>query len=175
MAKYPNVNAAAKYARDVVSGRIVACKYVIQACQRHLDDLEKSKSKAYPYRFNKDKAEGVCRFIQLLPHTKGKWAKKPLKERRISLEPWQLFIHAVLYGWERKKDKRRRFRVAYVEVPRKNGKSIIAAGNGLWMFAPDNEYGLRFTVAQPQRSKPGRFLSQLRKWLKPCRTCVAHS
>ncbi|MDF4761453.1 terminase large subunit, partial [Vibrio parahaemolyticus] len=52
-----------------------------------------------------------------------------------------MFIHAVLYGWERKKDKRRRFRVAYVEVPRKNGKSIIAAGNGLWMFAPDNEYG----------------------------------
>ncbi|WP_238988909.1 terminase large subunit [Vibrio parahaemolyticus] len=141
MAKYPNVNAAAKYARDVVSGRIVACKYVIQACKRHLDDIEKSKSKAYPYRFNKDKAEAVCRFIQLLPHTKGKWAKKPLKDRRIKLEPWQLFIHAVLYGWERKKDKRRRFRVAYVEVPRKNGKSIIAAGNGLWMFAPDNEYG----------------------------------
>ncbi len=75
MAKYPNVNAAAKYARDVVSGRIVACKYVIQACQRHLDDIEKSKSKAYPYRFNKDKAEAVCRFIQLLPHTKGKWRR----------------------------------------------------------------------------------------------------
>lgn len=71
MAKNTSVNAAAKYARDVVSGRIVACKYVIQACQRHLDDLARCKAKGYPYRFNKDKAERACKFIQLLPHTKG--------------------------------------------------------------------------------------------------------
>lgn len=141
MAKYPSVNAAAKYARDVVSGRIVACKYVIQACQRHMDDLARCKAKGYPYRFNKEKAERACKFIQLLPHTKGEWARKPLAERRIVLEPWQLFIHAVLYGWERKSDKTRRFRTAYVEVPRKNGKSIIAAGNGLYTFGPDGEYG----------------------------------
>lgn len=141
MSKYPNVNAAAKYARDVVSGRIPVGNYVKQACQRHLDDLDSSKAKNYPYRFNRDKAEAVCRFIQLLPHTKGEWARKPLNERRISLEPWQLFLHATAYGWERKKDKTRRFRTVYCEVPRKNGKSIIAAGNGLWCFGPDKEYG----------------------------------
>ncbi|USD68127.1 terminase TerL endonuclease subunit [Vibrio sp. SCSIO 43136] len=141
MAKYPNVNAAAKYARDIVNGRIPACEYVRMSCQRHLDDLAKSKDKAYPYRFNKEKAEKVCRFIQLLVHTKGEWAKKPLADRRIKLEPWQIFIHACIYGWERKKDKTRRFRIAYIEVPRKNGKSIIAAGNGIWGFGPDREYG----------------------------------
>lgn len=141
MAKYPNVNAAAKYARDVVSGRIVACAYVQQACQRHLDDLARSKDKNYPYRFNKDKGEKACRFIQRLVHTKGEWAKKPINARRIRLEPWQQFIHACVYGWERKKDKRRRFRTVYIEVPRKNGKSIIAAGNGLYMFTADGEYG----------------------------------
>ena len=48
MAANPNVNAANKYARDVVSGRITAGLYVRQACQRHLDDLEKAKDKAYP-------------------------------------------------------------------------------------------------------------------------------
>ena len=44
MAANPNVNAANKYARDVVSGRITAGLYVRQACQRHLDDLEKAKN-----------------------------------------------------------------------------------------------------------------------------------
>ncbi|ECY3351761.1 terminase large subunit, partial [Escherichia coli] len=51
---YPNVNAANQYARDVVRGKIVACQFVIQACQRHLDDLMAEKSKSFRYRFDKD-------------------------------------------------------------------------------------------------------------------------
>jgi len=140
MAKFPHVNAAAKYARDIVSGKIVACLYVKQACQRHLDDLHASKAKNYPYKYNKTKAERACRFMHLLPHTKGKWAKKPIADRLIVLEPWQLFLHAVIYGWEKKKDKTRRFTTVYIEVPRKNGKSIIAAGNALYTFGADDEY-----------------------------------
>ncbi len=141
MAKYPNVNAAHKYAREIVSGRIDACKYVKQACQRHLDDLERSKTdKSWGYRFDKDSAERACRFMQKLVHTKGEWAKKPLADRRIKLEPWQQLIHVVIYGWLRRCDKKRRFRYAYVEVPRKNGKSIIAAGNALYTFCADDEY-----------------------------------
>ncbi|EIU2491592.1 hypothetical protein HEL47_024325, partial [Escherichia coli] len=50
---YPNVNAANQYARDVVRGKIVACQFVIQACQRHLDDLMAEKSKSFRYRFDK--------------------------------------------------------------------------------------------------------------------------
>lgn len=68
---YPNVNAANQYARDVVRGKIVACQFVIQACQRHLDDLMAEKSKSFRYRFDKDLAERAAKFIQLLPHTKG--------------------------------------------------------------------------------------------------------
>ena len=71
---YKNVNAANQYARDVVKGKIVVCKHVIDACQRHLNDLEQEKSKSFKYKFNKDFAEKVCKFIQLLPHTKGEWA-----------------------------------------------------------------------------------------------------
>ncbi|WP_324038346.1 terminase large subunit [Aeromonas caviae] len=141
MAKNPNVNAANKYARDVVSGRVIACKYVQQACQRHLNDLEKSKEKDYPYRFDAARAERACKFLQLLPHTKGKWRRLPLDKRRITLEPWQLFFHACVYGWVRKKDGLRRFRRAALFVPRKNGKSIVAAGNGIYMFAADDEPG----------------------------------
>ena len=73
---YPNVNAANQYARDVVRGKIVACQFVIQACQRHLDDLMAEKSKSFRYRFDKDQAERAAKFIQLLPHTKGALCKK---------------------------------------------------------------------------------------------------
>lgn len=138
MAAYPNVNAAQKYARDVVGGRILACSYVKAACARHLNDVKASKAKSYPFRFDRDLAERACRFIQLLPHTKGEWARG---NQRIQLEPWQLFLFASVYGWVRKKDKTRRYREVYVEVPRKNGKSIIAAGAGLYAFCADNEYG----------------------------------
>ncbi len=138
MAAYPNVNAAQKYARDVVGGRIPACIYVKQACARHLNDAKASKAKSYPYRFDRDLAERVCRFIQKMPHTKDRWARQ---KQRLVLEPWQLFLFCMVFGWVRKKDKTRRFREAYVEVPRKNGKSIIAAASGLYAFCADNEYG----------------------------------
>lgn len=142
MAKYPSVNAANRYARDVVAGKISVCLFIQQACQRHLDELERSKTDPnFPYRFANDLAERACRFIQLLPHTKGKWTRKPPAERRITLEPWQLFFECSIYGWLRKKDRTRRFRTAVLFVPRKNGKSIKAAGNGLYLFAADNEPG----------------------------------
>ena len=138
MAAYPNVNAAQKYARDVVGGKIPACIYVKQACARHLNDVKASKAKSYPYRFDRDAAERVCRFIQKMPHTKDRWGRS---KQRLVLEPWQLFLFAVIFGWVRKSNKARRFREAYVEVPRKNGKSIIAAATGLYAFCADNEYG----------------------------------
>ncbi|MDW5376830.1 terminase TerL endonuclease subunit [Halomonas sp. HP20-15] len=138
MAAYPNVNAAQKYARDIVGGRIPACSYVRAACARHLDDVRASKAKNYPYRFDRDLAERVCRFIQKLPHTKGEWARG---KQRIKLEPWQLFLFSMAFGWVRKSDKARRFREVYTEVPRKNGKSIIAAGAGVYAFCADKEYG----------------------------------
>ena len=138
MASYPNVNAANKYARDVVSGRIDACKEVKQACKRHLDDLKKSETRAFKYKFCRDTAEQVCEFVQLLPHTKGKWARE---RERIKLEPWQKFIFSCVFGWLHKKTGYRRFTEAYCEIPRKNGKSVIAAGVGLYMLCADGEFG----------------------------------
>lgn len=138
MSSYPNVSSANKYARSVVAGRIETCKEVRQACQRHLDNLKSEKSRSYPYRFDRDAAERVCGFIQLLPHTKGKWARE---KKLITLEPWQLFIFCVLFGWVKKKTGLRRFTEAYVEVERKNGKSVMAAGVANYMLAADGEYG----------------------------------
>ncbi|EQB97781.1 terminase large subunit domain-containing protein, partial [Photorhabdus temperata] len=135
---YPNVNAASQYARDIVRGKIVACQYVIDACQRHIEDLSQEKNKKFRYRFDKDLAEKAARFIQLLPHTKGEWA---FKRMPITLEPWQLFIVCSAFGWVHKGTKLRRFREVYTEIPRKNGKSAISAGVALFCFTCDDEFG----------------------------------
>jgi phage terminase large subunit-like protein len=138
MAKSPHVNKARRYAREVVKGKIPACKYVVQACQRFLDDLEASKNKNFPFTFNRAYAEHACAFIEALPHTKGQWAAK---KENIVLQPWQTFIVCNLFGWVEKKTKLRRFREFYGEIPRKNGKSLLAAAIGLLLFSADGEHG----------------------------------
>lgn len=138
MATYPNVNAANQYARDIVGGKILACQLTILACQRHLDDLERAKDPHWPYRFDKNKAERFLRFAQKMPHTSGEWARRKL---RIEFEAWQKFALGVPFGWVNKKTGLRRFSEIYIEVPRKNGKSAIAAAVGNYMFCADGEHG----------------------------------
>jgi phage terminase large subunit-like protein len=137
-AKYPRVERALRYARQVVAGKIPACRYVRLACQRHLDDLAASRSSKFKYRFDAAKAEKKLKLVELLPHTKGEWA---FKRQLVTLEPWQLFGLACTFGWVRKVSGLRRFRISYWEVCRKNGKSVIAAGVGLGMFVADDEFG----------------------------------
>ncbi|NMY89817.1 terminase large subunit [Pseudomonas oryzihabitans] len=136
--KTPNVDKALAWARSVLKGKVPACRYVHQAIQRHFDDVSDSRGNGYPFKFDPAKAEKKLKLIQLLPHTKGEWA---FKRQLITLEPWQAFGMAVTFGWVRKKTGFRRFRESYWEVPRKNGKSVIAAGVGISMFVADGEFG----------------------------------
>jgi phage terminase large subunit-like protein len=129
---------ALQYAQGVVKGSTVACKWVRLACKRHISDLKESRKRDAKYKFDTDAANKVCTFLSLLPHTKGTWAQK---KQLIELQPWQCFTFCVLFGWKLKKNGRRRYRKAYVAVPRKNGKSIIGSGIGLYMFAADGEFG----------------------------------
>ncbi|HEX7852314.1 MAG TPA: terminase TerL endonuclease subunit [Sphingobium sp.] len=76
-----------------------------------------------------------------MPHSKGKWARS---KERLVLEPWQIWILCVTYGWVYKTGNQkglRRFRRLFLVVPRKNGKSAIAAGLGLYMLCADSEFG----------------------------------
>lgn len=134
--KADHAAAAHRYALDVVSGKVPAGGWVRKSAQRHLDDLKRPKP--WPYEFVADKGARVCRFIELLPHTKGRWAAK---KESVRLEPWQCFLVVVLFGWLRKNNGKRRFRTAYWEIPRKNGKSLLAAGIGCYMLAADGEFG----------------------------------
>jgi phage terminase large subunit-like protein len=136
--KHPHVEVGNRYARDIVAGKIPANKWVRLACKRHLDDLVKAKTKALDYRFDPAAAERVCEFVELMPHTKGAWAKRG---ERLVMSPWQVFLTICIFGWKRKADGFRRFRKALLLVPRKNGKSAWAAAIGLYMLTADGEAG----------------------------------
>lgn len=138
---------ATQYARDVVGGTILSNKWVRLAGQRHLDDLQRD-AEGWRYTWNVElvttegkpyrPVERVCTFIELLPHIKGDWAAR---KEKIRLQPWQIFIVGSIFGWIDRETKRRRFRVADLFVPRKNAKSTIAAGIGLYMLSADGEFG----------------------------------
>lgn len=129
---------AKTYCEDVVAGRVSACRWVQLACERHLSDLKRQADAKFAYQFDEEKAGRACTFIELLPHTKGQWASR---RELLTLEPWQVFILASVFGWTRKESGLRRFRTAYIEVPRKNGKSALSAGIGLYMMLADGEFG----------------------------------
>ncbi|EIU1655807.1 terminase large subunit [Pseudomonas aeruginosa] len=129
---------ARQYASDVVGGGIVACRYVKLACQRFLNDLDRQGDDDWPYVFDEAKADRAVKFMQLMPHTKGKWSASKSK---LVFEPWQVFIEANIFGWVKKDTGKRRFREAYEEIPRKNGKSARLAARGIYLFAADGESG----------------------------------
>jgi phage terminase large subunit-like protein len=138
---------AERYARAVIEGRVLAGKFVKAACQRHLDDLERSATDpAWPWRFDADIAGRPCAFLELLPHVKGEWARPVVRDGflhvpHLVLEDWQVFFVAVLFGWVHRVTGLRRFRRAYLEVARKNAKSTMLAGIALYMTAADREPG----------------------------------
>jgi phage terminase large subunit-like protein len=141
---------AARYAGDVVSGKILACQWTIKACQRQINDLENAKSKSYPYKYDKENASRICRFIELLPHIKGKWAKN---NARIELQPWQIFILTTVFGWVRKDTGLRRFKTVLIEMPRKNGKSSLSSGVGIYCCCADEEAGAEVYSAATTRDQ----------------------
>lgn len=126
--------------RGVLDGTIPACEWVRLACERHLRDLAAAATPDWPYRFDEAKAERVCKFVELLPHIKGRWAAGT-QAQRLVLELWQCFLVCSLFGWVSKATGKRRFRKARIYLPRKNGKSTTAAPIGLYMFAADGEAG----------------------------------
>lgn len=82
-----------------------------------------------------DPGERAVRFINALTHTKGDWAGKPFE-----LRPWQERIIRALFG-TLNPDGMRQYRTCYIEIPRKNGKTELAAAIALYMLLGDREQG----------------------------------
>jgi phage terminase large subunit-like protein len=130
------MNALDTYAADVVTGRLPAGKYHKLACARHQRDRAREGTPEFPYRFEIDKAERFFRFAEKLKHYKGEWAGK-----NIRLELWEQFITGSVVGWVHVDTGLRRFRTSFAQIPRKNGKTLIAAIVLLYLTFFDGEPG----------------------------------
>jgi phage terminase large subunit-like protein len=123
---------ATLYARAVVAGRIVAGPHVRDACARHIRDRAR---RDWRWRFDLARQQRALDFFaKVLKLNAGEFEGAPFE-----LTPWQAFIIGSLFGWHDPATLERRFRVAYVEAGKGNGKSPLAAGIGLYMFIADGE------------------------------------
>ena len=119
------------YAKQVVAGKIVANKYVIKECERHLKYLKGHEK----WIFDEELAHRPIRFIEKFC--------KPSKgaNNQLILQPWQHFIIGSLFGWVHKETKLRRFKEALVFVGRKNGKTTTISGLANYGVSQDGENG----------------------------------
>lgn len=138
-----------QYAQDIVAGRILVSKWVMLAMQRHLSDLARQGTEGFPYRFDPERGARVCRFVELYRVFEG-----PLAGQNIDLMPWQCALITILFGWLNDggpRDGKRRFRRAYVEVPRGNAKSTLGAALAQYAAFADGEGGAQVVSAGTSR------------------------
>lgn len=109
-----------EYAQKVVNGEILASNKNVKVCQRHLDDLN---NKNLPYHFDVKKANHVMKFLEMLPD--------PKTGKKMELAGFQKFIVGSLYGWQ-DSEGYKRFTKAYISLSRKNGKTLLVSGLGLY-------------------------------------------
>lgn len=144
------------YAQRVAAGEVPAAKWLMLAAQRHLSDLDIGVARGIWW--DQAACDYALKFFGKLKHSKGRrWAGT-----YFVLEPWQKFIVGSLFGWKRE-DGSRRFRVAFVEIPRKNGKTFLAAGVALLLFIGDGEPGPEVYAAATKRDQAKLVFTEARR------------
>ena len=117
------MDSTTEYAKRIVSGDILASKSIIDACNRHLKDMESQTEYVWDFSY----AEKAISFMEMLPD--------PKTGKSFPLANFQKFIVGSIYGWRRADNKElRRFKKAVVSVARKNGKSLLISGIILYEF-----------------------------------------
>ncbi len=126
-----------QYALDVKRGKIPACKRLKQAVKRYFNDRNNPR-----YTFDEAVVAKFIAFSRVCPHVKGHLRGKP-----IELEPWQQFAFANLLGFKEVASGRRKYRSAYIQVPRKNAKSTVAAILANWFLVMESGQQDIYTAA----------------------------
>ncbi|MCP4616632.1 MAG: terminase large subunit [Bradyrhizobium sp.] len=117
-----------------------------QAYDRHAADLRGGKERGL--YFDDRASQRAIGFIETYcRHSKGEWSGK-----QFILEGWQRFLVGSLFGWHRA-DGTRRFRLCYIQLARKNGKTQLLAAIGLYLLVADSEPGSEVYSAATKRDQ----------------------
>jgi phage terminase large subunit-like protein len=119
------------YARAVQRGAILVGRAVRLACDRHLRDLERQDTPAFPYGFDAAAAQHI---IDFFPAFLTLETGAPF-----TLTPWLQFCLGSLFGWKRRADGGRRFQIGYIETGKGSGKTPTLAGVGVYVLVCDPE------------------------------------
>lgn len=139
-----------QYARDVLKGTIIAGPQVRLACERHERDLKLAKAKGF--QFDDDAANHAIDFIE-------RWVRLPDTSdekgdaKAFVLQSWQAFIVGSLFGWKWSESGYRRFRNAFIEIGKGNGKTPLLAAIGLYGLMMDGQKAPEVYAAAADRDQ----------------------
>ena len=136
-------------------------RYIRKACERHLADLEASKTVDFEYTFDVEAAERFLNFCPLIKHWQG-----PAAGELFKLEPWQAFIFGSVYGWRHKETDLRRFRIAFIYIPRKNGKTLMVAAPICYALFAEGEGGPEIYCCATKRDQAKKAYDNVRVTLE---------
>lgn len=145
-----------QYCEDVISGRILTGIHVKNAVKRFKADLLRND-----LDFRIEAVKTVSDFTSSLHHFTGLHDGK-----NFTLEPWEQFIIANLYGFYWKGTDKRRFRSAYIEVAKKNGKTALMAALGLYHLIADGEAAAEILLAANSKDQAKRCFDTVRGFSK---------
>lgn len=140
------------------------CRYAQLARTRQLEDLERAAAHDpdFPYYYDEEEADRAVWFFSELVQFDGEWAGLPF-----SLSDWQEWdIIRPLFGWKKTSDGTRRFRSAYIEIPRKNGKTTLMAGIAGFLLLADREPGAQIYCAATKEDQAKLLFDAARKLLE---------
>lgn len=157
-----SISVAEQYIKDAASGAILVSDQVRLTCSNHLKDLQSGHVRGLS--FDPEQGNRVIQFIETFCcHNLDEYAGKPFL-----LEPWQKALLYILYGWRFASSGYRRFTVAYVELCKGNGKSMMASALGLYEMIGTGIQGASVYSVATQRE-------QARIVWKDAALMVAHS
>ena len=131
MSRMTNIDRVRSWCARSMAGELPTCQMVRKAIERWEADLERSDLYFDEAAFNR-----FVRFAREFKHYKGEMAGK-----RFEPEDWQLFVMANIMGLKRKETGRRKYTYADIYVPRKNGKTFLAAIFAAYFLLKDGEAG----------------------------------
>lgn len=126
----------------------MAGPYVRAACRRHLGDMDRQRTKDFPFYFDRAAAQRVLDFFPEVLSVEVDGEIVPFE-----LLDWAVFCAGSLFGWKRASDNRRRFRKAYIEGGKGCAKTPLGAGIGLYMMLADGELSAEVYAAAAKREQ----------------------
>ena len=140
---------AVQYAKDVCAGKRLVGKEVVLACARFLKDMERKD-----LTIRTKEPDFVIGIVEkLMVHQQGEAIDgTPLKNQPLLLQDWQIFIIYNLIGFYKKGTKERRYKEAFIFVPRKNGKTLFIAALAFGLALLERKSGAKiYIVAASQK------------------------